>query len=263
MPPKAKKKKGKKEEHSAPNENSLSVNFICDAAEKEYVCKIPVGGKGEKINLEARIANQSSGDIAIIFLHALPPSGNMYIPEIALLQARLASEGYVTIRFNFRGVGLSDGRTYFRSAQQDVDDARDVTRWVSAHRKHYGLSPFRKCYIIGVSYGSVIAAAAAGSYDEFDGYIAIAYPLQYLWFCTSFDSARFHRLANTTKRKLLVWGETDVFAGRDAMASFYHALPEPKKKIVLSQLDSILGHYFRSKEHLDCLSTAVLDWLKQ
>jgi hypothetical protein len=87
----------------------------------------------------------------------------------------------------------------------------------------------------------VIGSAAAGAYDEFAGYAAVAYPASYLWYCTSFDSARYSQMARSTKPKLYVWGKTDVFAGDAAMEKLYDSLPEPRQKLVLEQLDDTLG----------------------
>ena len=105
----------------------------------------PVG-----IALESRIANVKRGEVAVIMCPALPPAGNMYIPEIAVLQAKLMVEGasstprdameaerrgfvrspgYVTVRFNFRGVGGSQGNTYFRSTKRECEDVRCIARW--------------------------------------------------------------------------------------------------------------------------------------
>lgn len=71
------------------------------------------------VKLEARIANQTRGGIAIVFCAPLPPAGNMYVPEIGALQARLVAEGYCTVRFNFRGVGSSEGNAYGRDTWRE------------------------------------------------------------------------------------------------------------------------------------------------
>ena len=87
----------------------------------------------------------------------------------------------------------------------------------------------------------MIGSAAAGAYDEFAGYAAVAYPVSYLWYCTSFDSSTYQEMARAPKPKLYVWGKTDVFAGDSAMVKLYDALPERREKLVLDDLDSVLG----------------------
>ena len=241
---------------SAKEEKSVT-EFLCAAREREHATTIAVGSG---VKLEARVMNVRS-DVAVIFCPALPPGGNMYIPEIGYLQGKLGKRGYATVRFNFRGVGSSEGDVYFRSAQREMEDVRDVARWLLAHRKHFQLPPLRSCWLVGVSYGSVIASAAA-AFDEFDGYVAVAYPANYLWYCTSFDSKKFSNLAKSEKPKLYIWGNTDVFAGKSVMDQTFEALPEPKTKFVVDELDSFLGHYFRSKAHLDQLDNTVKHFLE-
>lgn len=236
-----------------------TVDLLCEAASAEYATTIPVGSTRTK--LEARVANQKTGSVCIIFCAALPPAGNMYIPEIGFLQAQLASAGFVTIRFNFRGVGQSEGSAYGRSATQEAEDVRDVARWARAHRVHFNLPPLEACWIVGVSYGSVIGSAAA-SFDEFDGYVAVAYPVNYLWYCTGFDSTKFQDMARTDKPKLYVWGKNDVFGG-GKMDSFYESLPSPKRSAVHEELDGTFAHYFRSKKNLDLLKIAVFNFFRE
>ncbi|KAJ8614259.1 hypothetical protein CTAYLR_001118 [Chrysophaeum taylorii] len=244
---------------SSKRKDNNALEMLCKAAEAEYATTIPVGE--EKVKLEARIANQRESDVAVVFCAALPPAGNMYIPEIGFLQAQLARAGYVTVRFNFRGVGGSEGNKYLRSARQEMEDVRDVARWLRAHRNYFKLPPLRATWIVGISYGSVIGSAAA-HFPEFDGYVAIAYPSNYLWYCTGFDSRQFWNHAKTAKPKLFVWGETDVFSGKNAMESCFAELPEPKFSATFSELDSFLGHYFRSKRNLNALFAAVHNFLK-
>jgi len=245
-----------------PQAPETDLELLVRAREQEFATTIPVGQP--PVKLEARLANQRSGSVAVVFCPALPPAGTMYIPEIAYLQAKLAQEGFVTVRFNFRGVGGSErggSSSFFRSAAREMEDVRDVARWLAAHRAHFKLPRLERCFVVGVSYGSVIAAAAA-HFQEFDGYVAVAYPVNYLWYCTSFDSAKFFELAKSAKPKLFVWGNTDVFAGKLAMDQCFDALPEPKRKCGLDELDSFLGHYFRSKANLDALFHAVHRFLR-
>jgi len=247
----------KKKKTKGPPAPSAPVELMCASREAEFATMIPVG-QSPTVRLEARVANQVTGEVAVIFCPALPPAGNMYIPEIGYIQAKLALRGYVTVRFNFRGVGASEGGSnfFFRSARTEMEDVRDVARWLARNRAHFKLPALRACWLVGVSYGSVIGAAAA-HFEEFDGYVAVSYPSNYLWYCTGFDSTAFFDLAKCAKPKLFVWGDTDVFAGKSAMDKAFEELPEPKAKKVIDELDSVLGHYFRSKRHLDALDDAV------
>ncbi|KAJ1456778.1 Alpha/Beta hydrolase protein [Pelagophyceae sp. CCMP2097] len=240
---------------AAPRKREMNLNLLCKAALHEKEIRIPMD---DGVRLEARVANVKRGLHAVVLCPALPPAGNMYIPEVGVLQARLMLQGYCTVRFNFRGVGASEGNKYMRSTQRECDDVRQVARWLKAQRSKAKLPALKSIWVVGVSYGSVIGAAAAGSSVEFDGYVAVAYPVAYLWYCTGFDSAKFLCMAKCSKPKLFVWGKTDVFSGDAAMQKCFSEMPEPKEKVVLEALDDLLGHYFRSKANLDALSEACL-----
>ena len=234
MPPPEKKKR----------DQAMNVDLLCKMAEKELDVRITVK---DGTKLEARTANLKGGSVAVVMCPPLPPNGNCYVPEIGVTQAKLALAGYCTVRFNFRGVGASEGATYFRSPLRECEDVRDVARWLHASRKHHGLPPLESVWILGVSYGSAIGAAAAGLFDEFAGYVAVSYPASYLWYCCNLQGETYLNHARCAKPKLFLWGDVDVFAGKKVMRDVYASMPEPKEKASVATLDATLGHYFRSK----------------
>ena len=250
MPPPEKKKR----------DQAMNVDLLCKMAEKELDVRIPVK---DGTKLEARTANLKGGSVAVVMCPPLPPNGNCYVPEIGVTQAKLALAGYCTVRFNFRGVGASEGATYFRSPLRECEDVRDVARWLHASRKHHGLPPLESVWILGVSYGSAIGAAAAGLFDEFAGYVAVSYPASYLWYCCNLQGETYLNHARCAKPKLFLWGDVDVFAGKKVMRDVYASMPEPKEKASVATLDATLGHYFRSKEHLKFLNDKTLAWFKK
>ena len=250
MAPPEKKKKEKK----------LNVDLLCKMAERENECMIPMK---DGTKLEARTANLKGGSVCVVMCPPLPPNGNCYVPEIGVTQAKLALAGYCTVRFNFRGVGASEGATYFRSPQRECEDVRDVARWLHASRSHFGLPPLESIWILGVSYGSAIGSAAAGLYDEFAGYVAVSYPASYLWYCCNMQGQKYLDFAKTPKPKLFLWGDVDVFAGKKVMGEVFAAMPKPKECGSVPTLDATLGHYFRSQDHLKFLTDKTLDWFKK
>ena len=119
-------------------EKKLNLDLLCKMAEREAEHMIPVK---DGTKLEARCANLKRGTVAVVMCPPLPPNGNCYVPEIGVLQARLALEGYCTVRFNFRGVGASEGNTYFRSTARECEDVRDVA--LGALQWHFNESAYR------------------------------------------------------------------------------------------------------------------------
>ncbi|RKO92789.1 Alpha/Beta hydrolase protein, partial [Blyttiomyces helicus] len=57
-----------------------------------------------------------------------PLGGNMDNNVVAALFRNFASKGFMVIRFNFRGVGNSTGKTSWRG-QGEVDDVLTVVRY--------------------------------------------------------------------------------------------------------------------------------------
>ena len=53
----------------------------------------------------------------------------------------------------------------------EVRDCGVVVRWARAN-----LGAFARVYVVGVSFGAAVAAAAAGRFDGVDGMVCISYP---------------------------------------------------------------------------------------
>jgi alpha/beta superfamily hydrolase len=69
-------------------------------------------------------------------------------------------------------------------------------------------NPPKRLVLIGYSYGSVIASAAAGEVPEVVAYAAISYPFTFAWALTLFQSGAFWAQAQTDKPKLFIMGNT-------------------------------------------------------
>ena len=110
----------------------------------------PVGG------LEAVMAcpeeRQDNGPIAVI-CHPHPLYGGTMANKVVYIVANTFGElGLPTLRFNFRGVGHSQGR--FDQGRGEVEDLVAVCRWF---RRRYPESPL---WLAGFSFGSYVAFQA-------------------------------------------------------------------------------------------------------
>jgi len=150
-----------------------------------------------------------------------------------------------------------------RGPQRECEDVRDVARWLAATRKHHGLPPLESIWVAGVSYGSAIGSAAAGMFDEFAGYVAVSYPASYLWYCTNMQGDAYLEKARTTKPKLFLWGEVDIFAGKKVMEDVVKSMPAPTASYSVPLLDARLGHYFRSTSDLEFLTAKTLAFFRE
>jgi alpha/beta superfamily hydrolase len=91
--------------------------------------------------------------IAVV-AHPNPPDGGTMHNKVVTMTARALTElGLATVRFNFRGVGQSEG--VFDNGRGEVLDLLTVARWAQAAR------PDDALWLAGFSFGSWVALQAA------------------------------------------------------------------------------------------------------
>jgi alpha/beta superfamily hydrolase len=148
--------------------------------------------------LEGRFhqSKQRGAPIAII-LHPHPQFGGTMNNQIVYqLYYAFAERGFSVLRFNFRGVGRSQGS--FDHGQGELSDAASALDWAQS------ISPeARSCWIAGVSFGSWIGMQLLMRRPEIEGFICIAPP------ANRFD---FTFLAPCPSSGLFVHGDQDRVA---------------------------------------------------
>jgi alpha/beta superfamily hydrolase len=80
--------------------------------------------------------------------------GTMLNKVVSTLQRTARDAGYATLRFNYRGVGASEGASEMVSGE--VDDAEAVANWLLAEKPDLPLNLF------GFSFGGFVAASLSG-----------------------------------------------------------------------------------------------------
>jgi len=111
----------------------------------------PAGALEVAVDLPA--AHEARRGIAVI-CHPSPPEGGTMHNKVVTMTARaLAELGIATVRFNFRGVGSSEGE--FDDGRGEVFDLLAVSRWAMAEHSGYAL------WLGGFSFGSWVALQAA------------------------------------------------------------------------------------------------------
>ena len=121
--------------------------------------------------LEARYHHETSTSSPIaLILHPHPQHGGTMNNKVvyALYQA-FARRGMSVLRFNFRGVGRSQG--YFDNGPGELADAASALDWLQLQKPD---SP--SCWIAGVSFGTWIAMQLLMRRPEIDGFICVAPP---------------------------------------------------------------------------------------
>ena len=148
--------------------------------------------------LEGRFhpAKQRGAPIAVV-LHSHPQFGGTMNNQIVYnTYYNFAERGFSVLRFNFRGVGRSQGA--FDHGQGELSDAASALDWAQS------ISPeARACWIAGVSFGSWIGMQLLMRRPEIEGFISIAPP------ANRFD---FSFLAPCPSSGLFVHGDKDRVA---------------------------------------------------
>lgn len=132
------------------------------------------------------------GDTVSLLLHAHPLfGGNMNNQIMYDLYWCMVNHGHSVIRFNFRGVGNSDGT--FSNEEGEISDANTVFDWALA------TFPGRRFSVIGVSFGAWVGANLMARRPEVERFVAVS-PLVNFYsfgFMTEFCSAKCLFLTGT------------------------------------------------------------------
>ena len=104
---------------------------------------------------------------AVVLCHPHPKmGGTMNAPMLEALTARMTGERWTVLRFNFRGIGGSEG-----DASTGIDEVQDAKGAIAYIRKRVPELPLA---IAGWSFGAAVAIRAAAEDDSLVGCVAIA-----------------------------------------------------------------------------------------
>ena len=207
---------------------------------------------------DARRAGGRAGDskVAVVLVPSL--GGTSTLVELGVLALRLAALGYVCLRYDMRGTGRSQGAPSLGEPTAEVRDVGALAAWA---RRRFNA---RAVVAVGVSYGAVLSSAAAHDFDDVDGFAAISYPSDYVWYLvTPFYAANWKAKAKTHKPKLFVWGSGDVFASLPSALQWYDSLGAPSDLVIFKKLDPHRGHMFHTRKLLDSLADHIEVWLSR
>ena len=164
----------------------------------------------------------SSPRAAAVFAHPHPQYGGTMHNKVVYRSAKTLSQiGCATLRFNFRGVGKSDG--IYDEGRGEADDFRAGIDW--AHRRY----PDLDIWAAGFSFGAWIALTVGVADPRVRLLLAIAPP-------THHDLTDVRR---STKPKFLIHGEADELFPLQEVWQLYGALEEPKELVVIDAADHL------------------------
>ena len=200
---------------------------------------------GEKGRIEGRWHPGKSRNAPIaIILHPHPQfGGTMNNPVVYHLYYTFANRGFSVLRFNFRGVGRSQGS--FDHGQGELSDAAAALDWAQATNPDA-----RACWIAGVSFGAWIGMQLLMRRPEVEGFISVAAP------ASLYD---FSFLAPCPSSGLFVHGDKDAVVPTTAVAQLVEKLKTQKGIVIEQQLVRGANHFFDGK--VEPLMEIVGDYL--
>lgn len=188
--------------------------------------------------LEALLEEPESGEpiAAALVCHPHPQHGGTMHTKVVHRTARgLRRAGAVVLRFNYRGVNLSEGA--YDHGHGEIDDAHVCLNLLLERYPHL---PY--C-IAGFSFGSRIALKVALDSPDAQKVIAIGYPTKYP------DS---EYIARVPIPRVFIQSTHDEHGPKPDLDAFVATLPQPTKLIYIPSQD----HFF--VDALDAFEAAVV-----
>ena len=166
--------------------------------------------------------------------------GSMDVSLVVSIARTLAERGVMALRFNFRGVGRSEGR--FGEGVAELDD---VAGAVNLLLREEGVDEER-LYLVGYSFGAWVGLHHAEHDPRICGVVAIGLPM---------GQSEEGFLSGYTRPKLFIVGEGDSVCPPDKLRRFVEDVPPPKEVRILRRTDHFL--IGREKE----VAEAVADFI--
>lgn len=191
--------------------------------------------RGPAGRLEALIDTPEPASVraAVVFAHPHPQYGGTMHTKVVYQGAKaLTRIGCAVLRFNFRGVGASDGT--FDRGEGEHADFRAALDYMSGHY------PGVPLWSAGFSFGSWVALEVGAVDNRVSVLIGIAPPVVT---SASGQNYAFENVLESTKPKFFVQGEADEVCSLEGMWQFYGRLHEPKELVVIDAAD----HLFEGK----------------
>jgi uncharacterized protein len=194
------------------------------------------------LTLEGLLANPGGNAPAAVVCHPHPLyGGSMYNNVVEAVLAAMRQAGYATLRFNFRGVGGSDGE--HDRGPGEVDDAMAAMAFMLAQP---GVSK-AGAVMAGYSFGAMVAVSAGYERAEVARIVAVALPL-------AMADARIPDGA--AKPVLLVSGDSDSYSPVAGLRALKAKIGDAARLEIVAGAD----HFFGGREAE--LSRAIVDALK-
>jgi alpha/beta superfamily hydrolase len=201
---------------------------------------------GPEGRLEGRYQQSATPNAPIaLMLHPHPQhGGTMNNKVVYSLYQAFQRRGFSVLRFNFRGVGRSQGK--FDRGEGELSDAAAALDWLQSWNQNAA-----QCWIAGFSFGAWIGMQLLMRRPEISGFISVAPP------ANVYD---FSFLAPCPSSGLIVQGDQDTVVPQEAVGKLIQKLSHQRGIKIDYKVIAGATHFFN--EHLDQLAEAVDQYLE-
>jgi hypothetical protein len=183
------------------------------------------GAAGDLEGLWKEAADPRRG--SAVFAHPHPlHGGTMHNKVVYRAVQALTQSGFATLRFQFRGVGLSKGR--YDAGRGEVDDVRSA---LDEAETRGGLPLVAG----GFSFGAAMALKAADGDPRVAAFVGLGLPV-------ATESGRMLPRPPANRPALFVVGERDAYGPPDELARFLQAAPWVRRVVIPGA-----GHFFEGQ----------------
>lgn len=196
---------------------------------------------GPEGRLEGRYHHSGTENAPMaLFLHPHPEhGGNMNNRIVYDMFHIFARRGFSCLRFNFRGVGRSQG--IHDRGEGELSDAAAALDWMQSHNENAVA-----CWIGGYSFGAWIGMQLLMRRPEIEGFISVAPP------ANMYD---FSFLAPCPSSGIMVHGEDDIHVPNDSVAKLVKKLSAQRGIAIEHATIPGADHFFG--EHTEDLNEAI------
>lgn len=183
--------------------------------------------------LEARYHHEPASDSPIaLILHPHPQfGGTMNNQVVYSLYHTFVERGFSVLRFNFRGVGRSQG--FWDGGPGELADAASALDWLQLVKPDA-----KSCWIAGVSFGTWIAMQLLMRRPEVEGFICVAPP------SNLYD---FSFLAPCPSSGLMINGDIDRVVPSNSIAELAVKLKTQRGIKIDHEIVPGANHFFEGK----------------
>ena len=191
-------------------------------------------GEADPVQLEGVLHTPVGGDcslpgVVLCHPHSLH-GGYMHVPVMKATARELAARGLIALRFNFRGVGRSEGT--FGDGVAEVADVKGAVDFLRDH----GDVDTSRLYLMGYSFGAAVGLRCVEEGLPVSAVVALCLPLAEVTILPLGEKFWY----KWAKPKLFLAGDRDDICPLSELQPLVERLPEPKQLTVLEGADHFL-----------------------